>query len=190
MKTLFTIALALSMNFFAYASPENDQLAKNSGVSCRYQKVKITLLNGIGKVRISILDEKGMSLFTDFIKVKEDVVYPIDMANVPTGKYLIRISNKKESSEHWVDIKPKEITSPIIEAAVEVIDDQKLKVSVRGINEDLTLKMYNIDHRLLLKEDIKTRRSFSKRIKLQNLRPEHVYFTLTDEKGNQHYINR
>ena len=190
MKTLFIFALAMSINLFSFASPTHNSLAKNSGVSYSYQKVKVTLLNGIGKVKISILDEKGMSLFTDFIKVNDDVVYPINMSNVPAGKYLVRISNKQEVTEHWVDIKPKEMISQKPDAVLDVIDDTHIKVSLKGISEDMTLKMFNSDHRLLVKEEIKGKNSFSKKYNLQNLTSDKVYFTLTDKKGQQQFINQ
>jgi len=190
MKTLFTFALALSINIMSFASPTKESLATRSGVSYSYQTVKITLLNGIGKVKISVLDAKGMNLFTDYIKIKEDVVYPINMSNVPDGKYLIRISNKEEVSEHWVDIKAKELTYQAADAAIEVIDDQKIKVLVKGITGEMTLKMFNSDHRLLVKDKIKGKRSYSKNYKLENLSVDNVYFTLTDSKGHQQFIHR
>jgi len=190
MKTLFTFALALSINLFAFAYPVNDQLSKSSGVSYSYQKVKITLLKGIGKVKISVLDEKGMSLYTDFIKVNEDVVYPINMSQVPEGKYLVRISNKTEVTESWVDIKAKEIISEKTEATIKQIDSRQIKVSVKSLDEDMILKMFNSDNRLLAKEEIKGKRSFNKKYKLKNLSTDDVYFTLTDKKGHYQIIKQ
>ena len=188
MKTLITFAMVLSINLYSYAAPVNELLSKNSGVSYSYQKVKVTLLNGIGKVKISVHDENGMSLFTDFIKVKESVVYPINMADVPAGKYLVRISNKMESTEHWVDIKPKKVTTHKVDAAIKTINDEQIKLMVRFQDENMTLKMYSNSHRLLLKENIKGNKSFSKKYNLQNLTADKVYFTLTDNKGNLQYI--
>jgi len=163
MKTLFTFALALSINLFSFGSYATDQLSQNSGVSYSYQKVKVTLLKGIGKVRISVHDERGMNLFTDFIKINEDVVYPINMTQLPAGKYLVRISNKTETIENWVDIRPREKTSPKANATVKVMDDHKVKVKIKGTGDDMILKMFNKDHRLLVKEEIKETRSFSKK---------------------------
>lgn len=190
MKTLFTFALALSISLCSFASPIKDSLSNRSGVSYSYQKVKITLLRGIGKVKISVLDEKGMNLFTDYIKINDDVVYPLDMSNVPEGKYLIKISNKEEASEHWVEIKEKGLALQKTVASIEVIDDQQVKVSVKGIREDMTLRMFNSDHRLLSKEEIKGKRSFSKKFTLQNLHSDNIYFTLTDNNGHHQIITR
>lgn len=188
MKTLFTFALALVISLSSFASPTEDSLSSKSGVSYSYQKVKVTLLKGIGRVKISVVDEKGMNLFTDYIKINDDVVYPINMSNVPEGKYLIKISNKEEALEHWVEIKEKELTIPKAVASIEVLDDQQVKVSVKDIRENMTLRMFNSDHRLLVKEEINGKRSYTKKYKLQNLSADKVYFTLTDTKGHQQYI--
>lgn len=108
MNTLLAITIAMSLNLAVFAAhdtlPENNMLATYSGISYRYQKVKVTLMEGIGKVRIAVLDEKGVTLHTDIIKVKENVVYPINMSAMPIGRYTIRITNKDGGIDHPVDI--------------------------------------------------------------------------------------
>jgi len=107
MKTLFTFALAFSLQLASFAISPNDQLAAHTRIGARHQKISITLLKGIGKVKIAILDEKGMNLYTDYIKINENVVYPINMENLPSGNYLVKISNKEGDIEKWVSLSHK-----------------------------------------------------------------------------------
>jgi len=190
MKTLFTFALALSINIATLAVSPNEQLTAHSRVACTHQKISITLLKGIGKVKISVLDDKGMNLYTDFIKINQNVVYPINMENLPAGKYLVKISNKDGDIEKWVEVNPKPTEKNERKVALKVIDRDKVQVKIRDISEDLTLKMFSDEHRLLFKEEIKGQKTFNKKFSLQSIPSDKVYFTLNDKKGNHQIISQ
>ena len=107
MKTLFTFALAFSICFSILASPKSDTLGTLTGVSYSYQKVKVTLLDGAGRVKVSIYDDWGNKIHGALIEVSDNIVYPIDMSQMPSGKYTVRISNKSGKVDQSIEVKPR-----------------------------------------------------------------------------------
>jgi hypothetical protein len=107
MKPLFTFAMVMAMVFQGYAASNNDHLTQLSGVSYSNQRVKVTLLEGAGKVKISILDENGVKVHGDFVEVTDSIVYPINMSSMPAGKYKVRLATKEGKIDHTVEIKPR-----------------------------------------------------------------------------------
>jgi len=101
MKILFTIALSLSLSLTGFALPKN-HLAELSGVTYGYEKAKVILLEGSGKVKLTILDAKGSQLYQQNVTVKESLTLPLDLKNLPTGQYVIRIENKEGVVEHVI----------------------------------------------------------------------------------------
>jgi len=182
MKTLFTFAIALSIQLAAFAMNPIDPLAAHLRISTSDQKVSITLLKGIGKIKISVLDEKGRSLYTDFIKISDNVVYPINLENLPHGKYQVKISNKEGEIDQWVVVRPALKKNQEEAAVLKVIDQSQVQVTIKGTTEDLVLRMFSDNHRLLLKEDILSGNTLNKKYRLQNIDTDKVYFTLSGKK--------
>jgi hypothetical protein len=190
MKTLFTFAVALSIQLATFAMSPSDQLAAHSRVSVSDQKISITLLKGIGKVKISVLDEKGMNLYTDFIKITNNAVYPINMENLPEGNYQVKISNKEGDIIKWVNVSPSVEKTNMGAASLKVIDQSQVQVTIKDTPEDLTLKIFTDSHRLLLKEEIQSGDSLNKKYNLQNISSDKVYFTLSDKNGGYRIISQ
>jgi len=70
--------------------------------------VKVTLLEGAGKVKISIYDHRGEKVNSQMIEVTEDIIYPIDMSQMPEGKYTLRLTSKRIGKvEQSVEVKRK-----------------------------------------------------------------------------------
>ena len=107
MKTLFTFALTMSLCFSLFAVPSNDALRSLSGVAYSYHKVKITLMEGAGKVKVSIIDENGIKVHSESIEVTDNIVYPLDMSLMPHGKYTVRITNKGGKVDRVIEVKSK-----------------------------------------------------------------------------------
>jgi len=189
MKTLFTFALAMSMYFNSIAEPTNE-LSMLSSVSFNDQKVNVTLLEGIGRVKVTFKNEQGTTIYCISYKVSENVVMPFNLESLPAGKYSVRIQNKDSSIDYDIETKAKEeVFLYGFKADVRNIKNQYVKVSVyEQLTEGpLTVKIYDRNNRLLHKETIDGG-PFARKYSFTHLQKLGLYFSITDKKGyNQIY---
>jgi len=183
MKTLFTFALAMSMYLTGLAEPTN-KLATLSSVSFNDQHVQVTLLEGIGRVRISVRNENGVTLYYISHKVSENVMMPFNLEALPAGKYSIRIKTKESSIDYDVETKAKEVSADGFKAYVQNINNKFVKVSVYEKLEEgpIMVKIFDRNNRLLYKEAV-GEGVFARKYFFKDLQKEGVYFSLTDKKG-------
>jgi len=184
MKTLLTFALAMSMFLTAFAEPTNE-LAALSSVSFNAQNAKVTLLEGIGRVKISVKDANGLTLSCHSYKIRENVVLPINLESMPAGKYVIRIETKDSKIDYDVETTAKKANEYGFKANVKPLGDRFVKVSVYEMQEegDLTIKVYDKSHHLVFKE-VLTGGPFARKYEFKNLYTKGLYFTISDKKGN------
>jgi len=184
MKTLFTFALAMSMYLTGLAEPTNE-LSMLSSVTVNDQKVKVTLLEGIGRVKVSFKNEKGSTLYCVTYKVSENVIMPFNLESLPAGKYSIRIQTKDSSIDYDIENMAKEeIIHYGFKADVRNIKNQYVKVSVYEQETEgaLMVKIYDRNNRLLFKEAIEGG-PFARKYSFKHLQNMGLYFTITDKNG-------
>ncbi|KEO72426.1 DUF3244 domain-containing protein [Anditalea andensis] len=183
MKTLLTFAVAMGITLSSFAGPKNE-LATMSSISLKEQKAKITLMEGLGRVKILIKDEKGSTIYFTSHKVKENVVLPINLEELPAGKYTIQIKSKDSSIEYPIETIAKKKNKASFKANVKTLGDKFVKVSLYEMIEDgpVTVKVYDKSHRLLLKEYVEGG-VFARKYEFNHIAIQGLYFTLTDKNG-------
>ncbi|HSJ69787.1 MAG TPA: hypothetical protein VK921_19055 [Anditalea sp.] len=184
MKTLLTFALAMSMFLTGFAEPTNE-LAALSNVSIHDQKAKITLLEGIGRVKVFVKDTKGKTLYCTSYKVSEDVIMPFNLEELPAGKYVIRIQTKDSSIDYDVETTAKKAKDYGFKAHVKALDDRFVKVSLYEMLEKggVTVKVFDSGNRLLMKEHVDGG-TFARKYEFKNLSTNGLYFIISDKKGH------
>jgi len=184
MKTLLTFALAMSMFLTGYAEPTNE-LSALSSVTFNAQNAKVTLLEGIGRVKITLKNAKGSTLYTTSHRVRSNVVLPLNLESLPAGKYIVRIQTKDSQIDYDIETVVKKVNEIGFKANVKALDDKFVKVSVYEMLEEdgVTVKIYDNNHRLVFKEIVEGG-PFARKYEFKYLKTKGLYFTISDKNGN------
>lgn len=187
MKTLLTFTLVMSMFLTGFADPTN-KLAVLSKVSIHDQKAKVVLREGIGKVKISVKNINGKTLFYTYHNVTKDVVMPFNLENLPPGKYLIRIETKELSFDYEVETKAKAAINTF-KANVKAIDNRYVKVALYEILEEgtFTIKVFDESNRLIYRDKV-IGGPFARNYNFRNFTTTGKYLSITDSKGNSQFF--
>jgi hypothetical protein len=184
MKTLLILSLALCLSMTGFADPTNE-LAMLSSVSLKDQKARITLLEGINRVKVYVKDENGRTLYCASQRVNKSLVMPISLESLPVGKYIIRIETKDSNIDYMVETTAKKAVQPAFKATVKAIDNRYVRVSLYEMQDigTLKVKVYDTNHRLLYQEKVEGG-PFARRYEFKNASTKGIYFTISDSKGN------
>lgn len=194
MKKLLTLALAATLGVATLANASNEDLKTLSSVKATEKKVNITLREGLGKVRLAILNPDGKKLHQQFVKVKQDVVVPYDLSKLPAGEYQVVIeSNIKEPSHDvamfTVETKESKSSMPLV-AYGKSIDDDSFRLSVVGLEEPgVQVEIYDQKGKTIYSEKIDQPEGFVKVFHLSNLTTKDVSIKVTDSIGRTKYLN-
>ncbi|WP_143960545.1 hypothetical protein [Litoribacter populi] len=190
MKTLFTFALALGVTLMSFAGPTN-KLLELSGVSFAYDKAKVTLLEGAGRVKISLYDKEGNRLHCKSLNVKESVSIPYDLADLPRAAYTIRIENRYEKVDHVIETKSRAPKSPGFKAALKRgKTDNFVKLSVYEVNEaGLDVKLFDDENKVIYREFIDNEEPFARKYNLKSISSDRVFVVVTDKNGHKEYFH-
>lgn len=187
MKILFTIALTMSMILHVFAG--SNDLTVLSNVTYENQVAKVSLLEGVGRVKVSVLDQKGLVLHCHSLKVKENLMLPINLALLPAGIYTIKIESKESKVEYDIETSIKEEVAATFNASVKALALDYVKVAVNESNPKGTIvKIYGNNHKLLLKDKVPSG-PFVRRYKLKDIKSSEVYFSLSDKNGEEHFFH-
>ncbi|WP_373520590.1 DUF3244 domain-containing protein [Aquiflexum sp.] len=188
MKKLLTLALAATLGVATLANASNEDLKTLSTVNATEKKVNITLREGLGKVRLAILNSNGKKLHQQFVKVKNDVIVPYDLSQLPAGEYQVMIeSNIKEPSHDVamfiVETKDSKSSYPLV-AYGKAIDNDSFKLSVIGLDQPgVQVEIFDQKGRTIFTENINQAEGFTKVYHLDNLTTKDVSIKLTDKIG-------
>ncbi len=194
MKTLFTFALAGLLATSSFASVENEDLMELSNVQAKYKKINVLLKDGIGKARVSILDESGKLLHRRNVQVKNgDIVLPYDLTELPCASYQVKISTEEEEVSYSVETfeKLKKSHEYPLMAYGSMVDDQTINLAVIGLNKpgvDVKIKTEK-GNKTLYQEMINQPEGFKKDFKLEGVTPSEVYFEVSDSQGRTRIIH-
>ena len=194
MKTLFTIALALALGAGVYAAPGNENPTPVSSVRYKAEKVQVFLANGEGKVKLTLLDARGMQVFRKFIKVKSDVHLPLDLSKMPEGEYSLVLekdyfSSAPEKTFHTFHHKKAVQEYPLV-AFGKTVDEHAVKLSVVGLEEPgLNVRIEDSSGKLIYREKIDVSQGFTKVYRFPNLKTEGLSFTISDNKARSKVLN-
>jgi hypothetical protein len=194
MKKLLTLALAATLGVATLANASNEDLKTLSSVKATEKKVNITLREGLGKVRLAIMNADGKKLHQQFVKVKQDVMVPYDMSQLPAGEYQVLIeSNIKEPSHDMamftVETKDSKSDLPLM-AYGKSIDDDSFRLSVIGLEEPgVQVEIFDHKGKTIYSEKINQPEGFTKVFHLSNLTTKDVSIKVTDTIGRTKYLN-
>ena len=188
MKTLLSLALAATLGAASYANPSDENIAEMSAVRANDKKISVSLAEGIGKVKVSILDSKGKQLHQRNLNVKSDIRLPYDLSEMPAGEYFVVIENGPNSPEkdkivysvETVDAPP---PYPLM-AYGKKLDDDSFRLSVIGLDEPgVTVEIFDLRGKTIFEESITQPEAFTKVYHLKNLKVNDVTLKVTDAKG-------
>jgi hypothetical protein len=188
MKKLLTLALAATLGVATFANASNEDLKTLSAVKATEKKVSITLREGLGKVRLAILNSDGKKLHQQFVKVTNDVLVPYDLSQLPAGEYHVMIeSNIKEPSHDvamfTVETKESKSSYPLV-AYGKSIDNVSFRLSVIGLEEPgVQVEIFDQKGRTIFTENIHQAEGFTKVYRLEDLTTQDVSIKVTDKMG-------
>ncbi|WP_113922634.1 DUF3244 domain-containing protein [Cognataquiflexum aquatile] len=188
MKKLLTLALAATLGVASIVKASNEGIEELSSVRSKDKKVAISLKEGLGKVKLEVLDCEGHKLHQQYVKVKEDMQVPYDLSQLPAGEYQISIeSNIKEpSAEKMIyTVETKEAPAPLpLMAYGKSIDENSFRLAVIGLEEPGTkVEILDQNGRSIFSEKIDQAEAFSKVYHLKNLNTNEVSLKVTDATG-------
>jgi len=188
MKKLLTLALAATLGVASFANASNEGLEEMSSVRSKDKKVAVSLKEGLGKVKLAILDSDGKKLHQQIIKVKEDVQVPYDLSQLPAGEYQVMIeSNIKEPNSETMIYTVETTEAPAalpLMAYGKSLDENSFRLAVIGLEEPGTkVEILDSTGRAIFSEKIDQAEAFTKVYHLKNLSTKDVSLKVTDATG-------
>ncbi len=192
MKTLLTFALALSLGASTFANTEKESIAALSNVKVHDQKVNVSFQEGLGKVKLSILNESGQKLHQQTFKVKENLMMPYDLSNLPEGEYYFMIESKNgeedDKAVYTVTSKAAPEELPLM-AYGKALDKTSFRLAVVGLEQPgVDVRIWHNNGKVIFTENINQEEGFSKVYHVDNMTVKDVSVQVTDAKGRTKYL--
>ena len=188
MKSLLTVALVGALSFSAFAANASEDLKELSTVNSNYKKVNVTLKEGVGSAKISILTLDGRNLNSKRVNVKnENVMVPYDLESLPVGEYQVRIETNNEEVVYTVETKEKPISSsdlPLM-AYGKALNENTVRLAVVGLlDPGVNVKVYSADSgKVIYEEQIDQPEGFTKNFSFTGFNSDDVFMEVKDIKG-------
>lgn len=195
MKTLLTFALALSLSTGTFAKEGTSNVAASSYVKTEGKTVKLSLGEDLGKVRMTIKDVNGKTLYRNTMFVKSNVIVPFNLSKLPAGNFFLEVESmeKKDvvgTANFNVETKePKsEMELPLM-ASGKIVDQNKVRLTVFGLEKPgLKVSIKDESGKLLFKETINEENGFIKYYNFKDSSAKGKVMMLEDVKGRQKTI--
>lgn len=188
MKTLLTVALASALSFSSFIANASEDLKALSTVNSNFKKISVTLNEGVGKAKISILTPDGKSLSSRKVNVKnENLMLPYDMNNMPAGEYLVRIVTDQEEVTYTVKTTEKPLPAsalPLV-AFGKLVDNNTVTLTVVGLQKPgIDVKIYSVESgEILFNDHIVQAEGFKKDYTFSKLKASDIYMKVIDTQG-------
>lgn len=188
MKTLFKVALVSALSFGAFSVQASEDLKELSAVNTNYKNVKITLKEGVGTAKVSILTPEGKLLSSRKVNVRdENVVVPYNLTNLPAGQYQVKIVTDEEELFYTVETKDQPIPAsklPLM-AYGKSLDEHTVRLAVVGLLEPgVDVKIYASETgKLIHQEQIDQPEGFTKNFSFDGMSTDEVFMEVKDAKG-------
>ncbi|SFB56626.1 hypothetical protein SAMN04489723_12124 [Algoriphagus aquimarinus] len=188
MKTLFTVALASALSLSSLVASASEDLKALSTVNSNYKKINVTLTEGLGKAKISILDADGKSLSSRNVRVKdENLMVPYDLKNLPSGEYQVKIATDQEEVTYTVETSEQPATAsefPLM-ASGKVVDNNTVNLTVIGLDEPgVDVEVYSTESgEVIYKDHIAQADGFKKDYSFSKMTTKDIYMKVIDAQG-------
>ncbi|WP_343854791.1 hypothetical protein [Algoriphagus jejuensis] len=188
MKTLFTVALASALSFGAFSVQASDDLKELSTVNTNYKNVKITLKEGVGNAKVSILTPEGKLLSSRKVNVQDgNVVVPYNLTNLPAGEYQVKIVTNEDEVSYTVETMDQPIPAselPLM-AYGKSLDENTVRLAVIGLLEPgVQVRIFASETgKMIHEERIDQPEGFTKNFSFDGMSSDEVYMEVSDAKG-------
>ncbi|SFU13486.1 hypothetical protein SAMN04489724_4234 [Algoriphagus locisalis] len=188
MKTLLTVALASALSFSSFVASASEDLRALSAVNSNFKKINVTLNEGVGKAKISIMSTDGKVLNNRNVRVKgETLMLPYNMESLPTGEYLVKIVTEDEEVTYTVETSEKltPATELPLMAYGKLIDSNTVNLSVFGLNEpgvDVEI-ISSANGTVLFTDHITQEEAFRKDYTFTKTNVKDIHLKVTDSQG-------
>jgi len=112
-----------------------------------------------GNLKVTIMDEAGYVVYTEYIKYQKSFVKPFNLRNLPAGNYKFVIKNGEDVYEELI---AHQLTIPEFDISAERLADAgKIKLTVKGQEMlPLTVRIFDADQELVYSKSVKSEKSF------------------------------
>ncbi|EKB47457.1 hypothetical protein [Cecembia lonarensis] len=188
MKTLLATALLIGLGLGSVqASDENISFSDMTMVKAQDQRLRVVLQEGIGKVRVSILDANGKYLHQSRLNADRNLIVPFDLSQLPVGEYQVKIKQRGGDEQkvihHVVTEAKKPEFKPLV-AFSRKIDDRAFELTVVGLKEPgVRVQIADVFGRQIFDYTVDHPEAFTKVYRMKNKNVEGVSVRLTDALG-------
>ena len=193
MKKILTMALIAALGLSGFAHAAEKSVEALTEVSNSNNRVKVILKEGLGQVRLEVLDLQGKMLHHQTVLVKNDVMVPYNLSELPVGHYQLKIETNNKGLEPEVavyDLERKLTKEEIpLMAYRKNLDDDSIKLTVIGLEEPgVTVTITDRRGKKIFEEKIMESGAFSKIYTLKNFKSKDVSVQVTDVKGKTRFF--
>jgi len=193
MKKILTMALIAALGLGGYANATNENLEALTEVKNSNNKVKVILKEGLGKVRLEVLDIKGQKLHQQTVFVKNDVMVPYDLSELPVGQYQLKIEtgskfSSPETATFDIERRLTKDELPLV-AFRKDLEHEAFKITVLGLDSPgVRVQLFDKNGKEVYEEKINQPEAFTKIYHLKNISSKEITVQLTDARGRQRVL--
>ena len=183
MNMLITFIAAVGMSFATIELPVEKSLSEITSIETQDQSFNLTIKEAVGKLWVSIINEKGKLINRKMVRADEPVKVPYNLSQLPDGNYSIHVDSKYESVSF--DITTKRAVEKKLFAHAEKVDNQTVQVKVVGIEKPGVKVVFfeEATHRKISSDYVTEPAGFARNYRFVELDLEEVYMEITDSEG-------
>lgn len=182
---ILTAALLVTFGAVAKSIPgaASDVAVVNNGTTLKlYYKAESE-----ADVKVSIMNESGMIVFSEVIKDVDGFVRPYDLSNIPAGAYTIQVADRNATHEEKISvgITPKANLANLYRVKGE--EGKYLLTIPSKESKDITVRIL-ADDQVIHNEVVAISSDFARIYNLTKVKGD-VTFEVKDQKGNITVVN-
>jgi hypothetical protein len=187
------MALIATLGLGGYANAANEKLETLTEVKNTNNKVKIILKEGLGKVRLAVLDVNGKKLHQQTVFVKNDILVPYDLSELPVGQYRLNIEtgskfSTRESSSYEIERRLTKDELPLVSYRKDLNHDC-IKLTVLGLGlPGVNVQIFDKNGQKVFEENINQPEAFTKIYHLKNMLAKEVTVQVMDGEGRKRVL--
>ncbi len=189
MKTIFTSVLLFVLVFLAAASPSKESLKSVTTVKASHEKVYVHFSDAVGKVAVSIYDNKNNLVVKDDFEIKESTIIPYNLSELRHGDFRVRVKTKVDEAIYPVNTKSEESSKLPIVAYGKVKDQHTINIMVLGIQEPGTqIDIFDNDNCKIGSDKVEVKDGFTRDYRFKHIEAKDIYFRIKDAQGRTKYL--
>ncbi|MDN3668702.1 hypothetical protein QWY93_05105 [Echinicola jeungdonensis] len=190
MKTLFTSALLLlGLVIIVAANPVEKNLKSFTTVETSHKHVYVHFSDAVGKVFVSIYDNKNNLVVKGNYEIKEPTIIPYNLSELRHGNYRVRVKKGGEEAIYRVTTKSVESTKLPMVAYGKVKDRYTINIMVLGIEEPGTqVDIFDNDNCRIGSDWVNVSEGFTRDYHFKHIEARDIYFRIKDSQGRTKYL--